>query len=105
MVNVLPSPVLISKPLVSGEPDESGWRYLGVVPACTVTHAQSRNVTAPDPPALVCNDGMVTAEHVVSPPALPQSVLREEWVKSQRADSSLSTLWNDVLSVEKTRRC
>ncbi len=76
--NVLQSPVIISKLLGSGEPDERGWRYPGVLPACTVTHARSRNVTAPDPPASVFSDGMVIAEYVVSLPDLPPSVSREE---------------------------
>lgn len=42
-------------------------------------------------------------EHVVPLPDLPSSVSREDWVESQRADSSLSSLWDKVKPVDKIR--
>ncbi len=45
-----------------------------------------------DPPVSGCSEGGGLAEHVVSLPDLPLSVSREDWVESQRADSSLSAL-------------
>lgn len=101
---VPPSPVLISKPLASGEPDESGRRYPGVFPACAVTHAQSCKLTATDPPAPGCGNQEIPLP-VIYLPSLTPAVSREEWVKSQRADSSLSALWDEAVSLKNTRYC
>ncbi len=39
----VPPSVVVSKPLASGEPDESGLGVTRGVPACAVMHAQSRS--------------------------------------------------------------
>ena len=44
----VPLPVVISKPLASGELDESGRGDPGVFPACAVACAQGPNVFTPD---------------------------------------------------------
>lgn len=90
--NVTSPPVVTSRPVLSAEGDESGLKYPEVFPVCAVTRAQSRAATS-NPPASVGKE----AECVVSLPDLPPSVPREEWVKSQRADPSLSTLLECVL--------
>ena len=93
--------VIISKPLASVELDKSGQSDPGVLPVCTVTHAQSPSASAPDLPdpgvflacvvtcaqscdvsdldlpVLGCSKGVVTAEHAVSL-HLPAAVSREE---------------------------
>lgn len=58
-------------------------------------------MSVPDPPVSECGKGI--GEHVVSLPDLPPSVSREDWVKSQKADASLSALWDGVLPAEKVR--
>ena len=92
-----PFPVVTSKPLVSGEPDESGRGYPEVFPACAVTRAQSRTVAKPDSPAPALSGGEGNSGHVVSLPDLP-SVSRDEWVKCQQTDPSLSSLLDSVFS-------
>lgn len=97
--NIPPTPVVVAKPVVSEGPREK-WR---VFPACTMTCAQSRKESSLDPPGSGGSDGEVLIEHVVPLPDLPSSVSREDWVKSQRADSSLSSLRDEVQPVDKIR--
>ena len=50
-----------------------------------------------------CSEDGVLAEHVVSLRDLPSSVSRADWVKSQRADSSPSALWDEAVPADKIR--
>lgn len=94
------APVVTPKPVVSGEPDESGRRYPGFFPVCAVMRAQVRTVVAPDSPI---SGEKRESEYVVPLPDLPLSIPREEWVKSQQADPSLSNLLDSVLSEGEMR--
>ncbi|KAI9535880.1 hypothetical protein NQZ68_039245 [Dissostichus eleginoides] len=75
VVTRVPPPVVVSRPLASGEPDESGLQFPSVFQVCAVTRAQSRRMSA-DPPVSECRKSGV--EQVVSLPDLPSSVSKEE---------------------------
>lgn len=96
----VPPPVVVSRPVASGEPDESILQFPSVFPVCAVTRAQIRKKSA-DPHVSECSKSNVV--HAVSLPDLPSSVSKEDWVRSQRDDSSLSALWTELLPAEKVR--
>ena len=96
----VPPPVVVSRPLISGNPSEDGL-LPDVFPVCAVTRAQSRKMSVPD--LHVPESGDIIREQGVSLPDLPPFVLKEDWVENQKTDSSLSALWEEVLSAEETR--
>lgn len=89
-----PSPVVSPKPYAL----EKSQSNLGssVFPACAVTRAQSCATVLED-------KGVVVPPVHVSLSSLPQAISCQEWGRSQRADSTLSSLWAEVLPSEKIR--
>lgn len=67
--------------------------------ACAVIRAQSRKECAPESWG---NARWVLSERVVPLPELPPSGSKA-WAENQRADSSLSELWDEGLPVDKVR--
>lgn len=78
----VPSPVVVSQPVGCEWLDESDLMFPDVFPVCTVTRTQCCGLSAP------VNIG----EYLVPLPDLPFSVSREDWVRSQKADSSVCTM-------------
>lgn len=101
--NVPPPHVVVSQMVAYKEPDESILGFPGVLPACAVMHAQSPNVSAPVRLVLKCKEDGVLVKHLFSLPDLPSPVSRKDWVESQRANLSLSALWDEALPVDKIR--
>ncbi|KAK7895222.1 hypothetical protein WMY93_020547 [Mugilogobius chulae] len=81
-----PLPVVTAKPHASQSGEEL---CPEIFPACAITRAQSRAVVA---------DGAVKNESFPSLPALPAAFSLEEWGSGQKADPSLSVLFENLLS-------
>ncbi|XP_060928436.1 uncharacterized protein LOC133002867 [Limanda limanda] len=91
-------PIVTSSPCVTGEPDESAQRFPGVFTACAVTRAMGRAESGPEP----ASEQEGAEERVPIPNSL-LSVSRSGLVAEQRADSSLSQLFDLVLTTEEGR--
>lgn len=83
--SVPPPPVVVSEPLEVAS-DSS---VLGVFPVCAVTRAQAKGASVPSETA-------ASMEPVLLPD-LPPLVSRDEWIKAQKSDVSLSSLWDQVV--------
>ena len=94
----VPPPVVVSRPVASGEPDESGLQFPSVFPVCAVTRAQSRKMSA-DPPVSECSKSNVVRSHCL----ISLRRCQRRTGRSQKDDSSLSALWTELLPAEKVR--
>ena len=70
------------------EPVASDSSALEVFPVCAMRRAQSKCASVPAEAA---------ASEPVALPHLPPLVVREEWIKAQKSDVSLSSLWDQVV--------
>jgi len=93
-----PPPLVTSSPVVTGKPDESAQGFPGVFTACAVTRAMCRveSESNTDP-----EDGGARESEVFSVdiPEFFLSVSRSDLLVEQRADPSLSQLFDQVLTV------
>ena len=80
-----PPPVVVSEPLEVAS-DSSA---LDVFSVCAVTRAQVKGAPVPSE--------AVTSVEPVPLPDLPPLVSRDEWIEAQKADVSLSSLWDQVV--------
>ena len=83
--SVSPAPVVVSEPLEVA----SDGPALEVFPVCAVTRAQSKVASGHAEAAI--------SVEAVTLPKLPPLVSKSEWIKAQKSDSSLSSLWEQVV--------